>query len=321
MKRNIFRIVAASYIFILSFVQALAPLAARADSGGGIEIAPVLVEVSATPGQTITTSIRLRNVAKIPFFLTPHMDDFTAKGEDGEPMVLGDSETAPSYSMKSWIVSPGDIELVPNVYKTVAVTINVPKDAEPGGHYGVIRFASDQAKGKNNTGVSLTASVGTLLLVKVSGKINESLEYLTFHAGSGSGATHFFQKSPITFTQRVRNNGNIHEKITGQLVILDSSGKKVAGLNINEKRGNILPSSVRAFSETWKTNAIFGHFTATAHLAYASGKTLESPIISFWIIPYKLIGFGILGLILLYGLLRILGSRYRFSVSKASKGR
>lgn len=297
----------------------LFPLVVAADGGGGMEIAPVIVEASANPGQTITTSIRLRNVAKSPFVVTPHMDDFTAKGEDGQPTVLPDNESAPSYSMKSWIVSPGDIVLEPNVYKTVAVTINVPKNAEPGGHYGVIRFAADQAKSGSGTGVSLTSSVGTLLLIKVNGKINDSLQYLTFRAGSGDGLTNVFQKAPIEFTERIHNNGNVHEKVSGQVVILDSSGKKVGGLMINDKGGNILPSSTRAFTQTWKTSALFGHYTATAHLAYANGKTLESPIISFWIIPFKLIGLVLLALAIIFFAFRILGRRYRINVSSRRK--
>ena len=319
MNRSFHRIIAASYIMTAGILPALAPFTAKADAGGGIEIAPVVIEASANPGQTITTSIRLRNVAKQTFTVSPHMDDFSAKGEDGAPYVLPDNESAPTYSMKSWIVSPGNTVLEPNIYKTVAITINVPKNAEPGGHYGVVRFSDDQAKNASSTGVSLSASVGSLLLIKVNGKINESLQYLTFHAGKGSGATSIFQKSPIDFTERVKNIGNLHEKVSGQVVILDSSGKKVAGLNVNEKHGNILPSSTRAFSETWKTNAIFGHFTATAHLAYASGKTLESPIISFWIIPFKLIGIVLLVLLLLIFFFRTFGSRYSVNVSNRRK--
>jgi hypothetical protein len=318
---TVFRFILAAIVAMTSLVPfaASAVTPAPTGPGGGMEIAPVLIEISAKPGQSVTTSIRLRNVTKTPFVVTPHMDDFIAKGENGEPQVLADGKYAETGSMSRWIASPGDVLLEPNVFKTVAVTINVPKNAEPGGHYGVIRFAPDQAQGTGKTGVSISASVGSLILLTVSGKVKESLSYLQFKAGTKSGPMSFFEKGPITFTQRVHNDGNVHEKPTGQVVILTSSGRKVAGLPINEKGGNILPGSARAFTEQWKTNAMFGHYTATAHLAYANGKTLESPVVSFWIIPFKLIGLILLGLLILFGVLKLLGKRYSFSISKAKR--
>ena len=322
MNSSVLRTIAASTIVATSFLSALIPFtAATAATGQGIELSPALSEISARPGQSVTTTIRLRNVTNLPFVITPHADDFVAKGDNGEPMILPDGELAPTYSMSRWVVSPGDILLEPNIYKSVALTINVPANAEPGGHYGVIRFSSDQSRGTEKTGVSISASVGSLILLSVSGKITQSLKYISFVAGTGTGASKFFENGPISFTQKVKNEGNIHEKIHGQVVILDSKGNKVGGVDINEKGGNILPGSTRTFHESWKTNAIFGHYTATAHLAFASGKTLESPIISFWIIPYKLIGFGILGLIVLFGLLKLIGSRYSFAIRKNSKQR
>lgn len=320
MNRIFSRVVAATYLFAVIILPSMIPLSATAATGEGIELAPVVSEFTVKPGKSITTTIRLRNVTNIPFVVTPHMQDFTAKGEDGSPRVLPETETSDSYSMKNWIVSPGDILLEPNKVQAVAVTINVPANAEPGGHYGVIRFSSDQSKGSSATGVSLTASVGTLLLVTVAGKIVESLEYLKFQAETKkTGNLFFLDKSSVNFTQRVKNTGNVHEKVKGQVVILDSSGKKVAGLNVNPTNGNVLPGSIRSFTQSWKTNAIFGHYTATAHLAYANGKTLESPIVSFWIIPYKLIGIVLLVLIVLIFFSKLFGGRYRLSISKKTK--
>ncbi|MEO7617350.1 MAG: hypothetical protein ABIS59_00750 [Candidatus Saccharibacteria bacterium] len=322
MKSSVFRSTAAYSIAATMFLSTFLPFtAATAATGQGIELSPALAEISARPGQSVTTTIRLRNVTNVPFVVTPHADDFTAKGDNGEPMILPDGELAPTYSMSRWVQSPGDILLEPNVYKSIAVTINVPANAEPGGHYGVVRFSSDQSKGTEKSGVSISASVGSLILLTVSGKITQSLKYVSFVAGSGSGPSKFFEKGPISFTQKVKNDGNVHEKIHGQVVILNSKGKKVGGVAVNDKGGNILPGSTRTFTESWKTKDLFGHYTATAHLAYANGKTLESPIVSFWIIPYKLIGYGILGLIVLLGLLKLFGSRYSFSVRKTSKRR
>lgn len=290
---------------------------AATNPGGGMEIAPVIIEVDAKPGQSVSTSVRIRNVTTTPFVVSPHMDDFLAKGENGEPRILPAGSNSGVTSMSGWIASPGDTLLEPNVYTTIPFTINVPKNATPGGHYGVIRFGADQSKGTGKTGVAISASVGSLILVTVAGKLNSSMQYLQFKAGDGNRGTKFFEKGNITFTQRIKNDGNVHEKPTGQVIILTSSGRKVAGLPINEKGGNVLPDSSRAFSEKWETKALFGHYTATAHLSYANGKTLESPIVSFWIIPFKLIGIVLLVLFVLIGVLRLLAGRYSLTVTKA----
>jgi hypothetical protein len=136
--------------------------------GEALEIAPPVIYLSLNPGQTVKTQIFLRDISSGPLVVGGQANDFTAAGEDGTPKILLDNEDNNNpYSMKSWVVAPATLNLVPKEVKTMAITINVPKDASPGGHYGIIRFTATPPSLKSS-GVSLSTSLGALMLVTVS---------------------------------------------------------------------------------------------------------------------------------------------------------
>ncbi|HUC19877.1 MAG TPA: hypothetical protein VMR98_00060, partial [Candidatus Polarisedimenticolaceae bacterium] len=170
-----------------------APSAAAAQ---GLEISPPVIEVKADPGQTLTLQIRLRDVSSGPLVVRAGADDFGAKGENGDPQILLDEEEATRYSLKFWVQPLPSFSLVPQEVKTIPVKIVVPANAEPGGHYGVIRFTGTPAA-LEGTGVSLTASIGALVLLRVSGEITEQLKAVDFYTSKEAKKAGFFETGPI----------------------------------------------------------------------------------------------------------------------------
>ncbi|MEJ0073192.1 MAG: hypothetical protein WDN27_03900 [Candidatus Saccharibacteria bacterium] len=146
--------------------------APTAGAGQGLEISPPLIQQNVDPGQTITLNIRLRNVTTGELVTTGSVDDFVAQGEEGQPKLLvgKNADEVSPYTFKPWVGEIPSLDLVPQEAKTAAITVAVPKDASPGGHYGVIRFTASPA-GSAVTSVSLSASIGTLVLLNVSGKV------------------------------------------------------------------------------------------------------------------------------------------------------
>ena len=142
-------------------------------TGQALEIAPPLENITGNPGQKITLKIQLRDVAKTDLIVSEEINDFVANGEDGTPKILIDKNNDNPYSIKDWISPLPSFTIKPGDIQTLTVVINIPKDASPGGHYGVIRFTGTPPKLKG-TGVSLSASLGTLVLLRVNGPVKES---------------------------------------------------------------------------------------------------------------------------------------------------
>ncbi len=294
-------IVALIGVFLLGAVGAAFVSAAQAPAapGQGLEISPPVIELKADPGQTVTAIIRVRNVAAGVLIARGRADDFSAGDkEDGQPKLLLDDEGSSRHSLKAWVQGVPDLRLASQELKTATVQIKVPANAEPGGHFGVIRFTATPPD-VEGTGVALSASVGTLVLLRVSGQVIDKAslaEFGTYHKGKKTG---FFETGPIDFVVRVKNEGTVHEKVQGTIDVTDTFGGKVGTVAVNEKGGNVLPDSVRRFEQQLGKKGLFGRYTAKLKLNYLGGAQQLTGQVTFWVIPWKLIGLVIIGLIVL----------------------
>lgn len=290
-------------------------------AGQALEIAPPVINLTANPGQTVKTQIQLRDVSPTKLLVTGQVNDFKAAGEDGTPKIIldEDQETEENpYSLKKWFAPLPQLTLEPRQIRNLPVTINVPANASPGGYYAVVRFTATPPD-LDSTGVSLSASLGSLVFLRVNGKVTEKLELVEFAVSQADKKASLFQatsdKTPIKFTQRIRNSGNLHEQPAGQVTITDMFGKTVATLNVNLPPRNILPASIRKFEQPLDSSVIgskklFGRYKASLKLTYGSDKQTISQETTFWVIPYTLIGIIVVVLIGGFFALRFLLKRY-----------
>lgn len=276
-----------------------APTASPSANGQGIQVSPPVVELKGDPGKTVTTNISVTNVTDQTMVLSLNVNDFEAdKSEAGTPHIIVDPREKSPYSLRDYIQPLQDFQLGPREQEAVKITLNIPKNASPGGHYGVVRFTA-APPGFEGTGVSLSASVGTLILLNVSGDVKEGLEMADMYVTDKEGKRGwFFQNGPVTIVERIRNTGNVHEKPTGVLVVRNAFGKQIASLQANEGAHNILPGSVRKFEQTLKDKPLFGWYTAQLHLGY-NGQVFSSKTITFWVLPLRLAAIVLLVLFLL----------------------
>lgn len=294
--------------------------------GQALEIAPPVVNLSANPGETVNAQIKLRDIANGPLIVSGQVNDFTADGEDGTPKILLDETEPNPYSLKAWVAQLPELTLQPRQVENLPVSINIPTDAAPGGYYGVIRFTATPPELKGQ-GVSLSASLGALVLLTVKGDVKEKLSIETFSTTLKDKPTKLFESTPVEFNERIKNSGNIYEQPAGQIVITDMFGKEVAAINVNLPPRNILPQSIRKFtqkldSSVLGTKKLFGLYHAQLHITYGPNKQTLTSNLDFWVIPWKLIIGAIIGLIIAFFVIRHLIKRYnRHIIKQASKAR
>ena len=278
---------------------------AHAESGQAFTISPPLVELEADPGQTVQATIKLTNVSAGDLSITVQANDFGSKNETGEPNIIFDDKEPTPYTLKGWVDIPDNFMLASKETKTLTVPIAVPSTAEPGGHYGVIRFTGASAAGGEND-VALSASIGSLVLLRVSGDVKQNANVEEFYSAAPDFSKQsFFEYGPVTLVSRIRNDGNIHVKPTGTVTVKDMYGKVVQTQRMNGDPENnadaprsILPQSVRRFDTELKDTQLFGKYTATMELTYGDGKTLSSET-TFWVVPVKMIALITAGIVVL----------------------
>ena len=218
-----------------------------------------------------------------------------------------------------------DLRLAPQELKTATINIAVPKNAEPGGHFGVVRFTAVPPN-LEGTGVALSASVGALILLRVAGAVTDKVslaEFSTFSPVNPKDKKNrsFFETGPVSFLVRLRNEGTVHEKVQGSINVTDMFGKKVASVAMNDKGSNVLPASVRRFEQGLSQKQLLGLYTVDMKLSYLGGAQKLDGKLSFWVIPWKLILLCIIGLIVLVWLMRSGLRRYKARVIAQARRR
>lgn len=263
--------------------------AAIEDKAEGVTVSPPLSEYEVEPGESITKTIKLTNPIDKQVTLYLSAFDFRARSETGEPDFLQPTSEERSYSLASWITfSKSFVILEPEEVEAFVYTINVPQDAEPGGHYGVVFFSTKapEIEGEQSQ-VVISSMVGSLILVKVPGFIVENGKVEEF------SAPWFSTKAPIDFITRIANLGNIHFRPQGTIEIKNWRGKSVDTISINETNGNVLPESIRRFEESWNPESSFfgpiGMYKAELSLTYGESQKGLTETVIFWVIPIWLI--------------------------------
>ncbi|HKR81941.1 MAG TPA: hypothetical protein VJR27_02990 [Candidatus Saccharimonadales bacterium] len=318
--------IAAATLLFAGYMPGRAAAATPAPAGGqAFSIAPPLLNLKADPGQTVMARILLTNVSSGPMIMSAAANDFAAKDESGNPNIILNTKDPVPFSLRNFIQLPAQFTLGPKETKTLDVPIVVPHDAEPGGHYGVIRFtgASPDVSG---TGVSLSASIGTLILLQVSGNIQERASLADFYAATPNNFAKksFFQTGPVGFVARISNDGNTHIQPSGTLTIKNTIGKQVASLRVNgtpnnpkDPPKNILPGSIRRFQLTLNQKWLFGRYTAHFDVTYDNKHLVANQ--TFWVVPYAIVLPVLVGLVVVAFALRYGIKKYNAHIIKKSK--
>lgn len=275
-------------ISVLSVLLVFVVLISKTSAAGeGLTISPPINELSLKAGEQSQQTIKVTNPTGALMEVYPTVMNFKASGEGGEPAFFPTSDEESKFSVAHWITfSQSKVALAPEQVVDFSYTIDVPADAESGGHYGAIFLATQPPKVESNQSqVSIGSMIGSLILIRVPGPTIEKAYLEKF------SSLRFAFAPPVGFETKIANLGNIHFKPKGEILIKDFSGNQVDKLVFNESTGNVLPDSTRKFENVWGAKSSFlqvplGRFTADLRVVYGeSDKTLSSQIV-FWIVPY-----------------------------------
>lgn len=164
---------------------------------------------------------------------------------------------------------------------------------------GVItaRFVLLRQEPENSKGsVSVAASVGSLVLLKVPGNLDENLTVASFGvykgdvSKSGNSGSLFTSNHGLSAVVRFQNNGNIQEAPFGK-VVLKKGNKTLETEEINKSTppGNVLPGSIRFFSVPLHKVGSWGRYTVEGNFGYGTSGQLLSVSKTIYVVPLALI--------------------------------
>lgn len=284
---------------------------------------PLPISLIVEPGKTISTQLKVKNAGTEEERLKIDILKFNAYEESGKPALM---DLEPTDTLDDWVsFSEPTFSLAPEEWKTITVTFTVPETAAFGYYYAFVFNRADESLSPKPQQTAVIGGTATLVLLEA--RVPDAKREVTVSEFSTDKKVYEFL--PTRFTVALKNTGNVHVAPRGNIFLSDWKGKEVALLEVNEAKGNILPSSTRIFDSEWRdgfpvyevlidNNAVvfdeagnpeqdlvwdfeqasklrFGKYTAKLLLIYDDG-TKDIPIeglVSFWVIPWRIIGGGV----------------------------
>jgi hypothetical protein len=271
------------------------PYAASAQTNdeSGLTVSPAIVDNTVEPGASFSVPLTLGNI-------TPRAVPIEVTKGKLETDQIPDAANQGKYDISSWFRIDAPSFLLPAQDRyTVNITVSVPRDAEPGGHYGTVFFgalASSQGDGAGET--LLNARVGVVFLLTVRGEMKAGAELVN----GIQTTTPQWEAGVSKFTFAIHNTGNVHFQPQGTFVIKDVFGRKVKVLPLPS--GVVLPGATRNYELAWERGVRPGVYSAEVRVD--AGVPLQAHSRRFVILPLVVvIPAGILLLLLLVGIWRV----------------
>jgi hypothetical protein len=274
-----------------------------------VTIAPAKVEFNVNPGEEIKFSIYTRNDGEAATYLYSIVKGFT-EDDGGTKIWIKD---APE---REWIKIPEKVSAPAGEMIEVPVTISVPQDAPPGGHFLAVGFGTAPAKQKGS-GIAIGVNVLSLVYINVSGNRIDKISVSEFNAKK------VYFNFPIKFSYKIKNEGNTYIRPTGDIEISNVFGRLVSDLKVNERELQILPAKEKVFENQWITNFAFGPYKAKFNIYYGLNQS-QNLVFNYWffVFPIKAIIITLLLIIFIFFILPRLIRKYNeYIIRKAMQNK
>jgi hypothetical protein len=231
-------------LWLFSFVVWM-PVTGRAEQpdeqkGFGISISPSIIRLTAQPGESRETFVKVWNKSNAPMrFLLDLSDVGNRLAADGKLERLFIAPGTLPHSCAKWILLPEtEFLLPPGEFRDVKVLISVPPDAS-GGKSGVVFFrgvqespagAETEDSQKTTTSVQIQPRLGVLIFTEIEGTVRRTGTLEAFEVLPPTA------DRPLTLQYVFKNAGNADILVEGSFYILDQNNALIAKQNLNAIR-------------------------------------------------------------------------------------
>jgi hypothetical protein len=277
---------------------------------GGISVWPTWVELTVNRGEQAGKTINVVNQGSESIEVMAYTGDFSI---DREGNFVFSEPGHESYSASKWLsLEETELEIAPGESRGIEVSISVPTEVEPGGHYAALFFEAVPLS--NQTAISVSTRIPSLFYFTVPGvteaDISANADIVSLMMPNVSG------KGPVKMGVVVRNSGNVHLTVAARARFTSSWGNS-SELDLGQMV--ILPNSDGVLKGEWQRSPLFGRVKASVVIGYLdqNGELVnKSQTAAFWVVPWSLIGIivGVMGVVI--PVIIIISKRYRLRLER-----
>lgn len=337
-----FVLICTMFCLLLGVFMASSLVAQEEPGNFSLQVTPSPIVESIKPGESKTIELKIRNNGNKTENLKIETRGFSIKDDDKEVAL---TDNTPN-EISNWIVFANPkFTVLPGEWFTQRITFNVPKTAGFSYSFAFVLSRVQDATAKPGT-PAIKGSVAVFTLLNIDRPdAKRELSVTSYFASKN-----VYEYLPVVFTTKFKNTGNTIVQPYGNIYIqrTKDANEPLAILPVNEAKGYILPNTERSLKTTWSdgfpvytesknsetgttsTKLVWdskkidqiriGKYYAKLVAVYNDGQR-DVPIegvISFWVIPWKiiLIALFIFSLVIV-GLVTII--KKVFNVKKLTK--
>ncbi|HMQ01768.1 MAG TPA: hypothetical protein PKD79_01715 [Candidatus Doudnabacteria bacterium] len=305
-------------------------------SAQAITISPPRLELAGDPGTMINSEFKVTNDGSTATIYYTQVENFEAGDESGNPVFVPTRE-----GLATWVNVAPSINTTPGEQVVIPFSIQIPRNAEPGGYFASI-FVRTTPPPTSANEVSIGARLGTLLFVRVNGEMREGVTILEY---ATKDSQRVFTSLPVEFYYRFQNTGADRVKPEGSIIIKNVVGLTAKNLSANRTEGSVLPRSIRRFESAWITsgggkedvnllppsetidgflaqaknqfsNFAFGYYTANLDIRFGENNNTATDKYRFFVIPWQLLTLVIASFLILWIIFRTIMRAYTRRIIK-----
>jgi len=238
-----------------------------------LTVYPAKLELQVAAGTGLDLGIHIRNTGGESQTMRIYFNDYSIRPNND---FIFEPPGHYSYSCAKWLQSEKTSIVVP-VGQTVSTgfRVDVPANAEPGGHYGVVFFEQVPQPSEAKANIKALPRIGALILVTVPGQIIREGEIKNVSITS----TWFWpaRRLPVLPRRKVRarivfyNSGNVHLTVKGSLAYKASFGWGSGKVDFQEI--TVLPKTTRYLETDIPDPPLIGSYKINAKVEY--GPSLD----------------------------------------------
>jgi hypothetical protein len=307
-----------------AFAATTPPPIAGTAPGSGLSISPLHNQLNLNPGDTASLQINVKNITKNAVLAKAYVNDFQSDNNSGTPVIITDPNKTLPTSIKKF-VHVQDVPLAVGEKKQVTIPVSIPAGSTPGAFYGIIRFRAVPAGSATpkEGEVSLSASVGTIVLIQIKGNLTERAQLSSLKVyNDGKSGTIFFKK-PNKAGVEISNLGNSFVQPFGKVTVSNMSSKTIYSYEVNNTnpRSIVLPSSKRMFIDPIKNISKPGRYVLNASIATDDGSNVLVAQKTFWYLTGWMLALILVVLVVLILVTLLAYRQYRKSRRHTRKSR
>jgi hypothetical protein len=213
-----------------------------------VRLSPILMELEVAPGAKKTFQVFLSNESKTRAVSITAYPGEMVQEKEGTYAVFDGPKS--EFSCSDWItVREPEFTIQPESTRVVTAEIKAPRDAF-GGRYAALIFEllpEEKTEGRRVASVTYHYKMPTFLEVTVRrfGGVEKKLEIVDFRAEAITDPVMVRKvgKNAMAFLATVKNQGNMHVKAKGTLLIKTGAGKRQRQVPLGSGRGIVLPGA------------------------------------------------------------------------------